>query len=75
MKRCISLVLHAAMTCMLTGCQYVSYWKTNTTTAPMHSRYSAEANCAAMGAYENYASMDWCVRREELARGHNEFGF
>jgi len=28
-----------------------------------------------MGAEPGSASLDWCVRREELAHGHNDFGF
>jgi hypothetical protein len=75
MKRFVSLALQLSILGLLTGCQYVSYFKTNTTSAPRNLQTSPEAVCSAMGAYENYASMDWCVRREELARGHNEFGF
>lgn len=75
MKRLVSLGLHVALLSLLSGCQYFSYFKTNTTTAPSRNQYSAEATCSALGAQDGYASMDWCVRREELARGNNEFGF
>ena len=75
MKRLITLVSHACLLSMLSGCQYVTFFKTNTTMAPSQFQDSPEVVCQAMGAQTGYASMDWCVRREELARGHNEFGF
>lgn len=71
MKRFISL----CFLLLLTGCQYFTFFKTNTTTAPSELQNSPEVVCSAMGATEGNASMDWCVRREELARGHNDFGF
>ena len=73
MQRCTKLALYACLLSMLSGCQYFSFWKSNTTTYNQNT--SPEAVCTAMGATEGYASLDYCVRREELARGHNEFGF
>ena len=75
MKRLAILAVHGCLLTMLSGCQYFTFFKTNTTMAPSKAQYSAEATCSAMGAQVGYASMDYCVRREELARGHDEFGF
>ncbi len=75
MKTTIRIALHIAVLLSLSGCQYFTFFKTNTTMAPANGQYSAEVTCQAMGANYGYATMDWCVRREELARGHNEFGF
>ena len=54
------LALHA-----LSGCQYISYLKTNTTGYPSSLQSSPEVACSAMGATRGDASFDWCVAEEE----------
>lgn len=75
MIRYFHLLPPLALLLLLGGCQYFTFFKTNTTSAPAGLQSSPEVVCQAMGANYGYSSMDWCVRREELARGHNEFGF
>lgn len=52
----------------LSGCQYFTYYKTNTTYAPSQQQYSAKTACEAMGANSGNAALDWCVAQEEADR-------
>jgi hypothetical protein len=56
-----------AMLCLsfLSGCQYVSYYKTNTTRAPAELQESPEVVCSALGARRGDATFDRCVAEEE----------
>lgn len=56
------------MLCGLSGCQYFTYYKTNTTYAPTQQQTSAESVCTAMGAVRGNAALDWCVAQEEADR-------
>ena len=49
----------------LSACQYVSYYKTNTTRAPAGLQESPEVVCTAMGATRGDATFDRCVAEEE----------
>jgi len=59
--------------CLLSGCQYVSYYKTNTMQAPHNLQESPEVVCSAMGATRGDATFDRCVAEEE-DRGMRERG-
>ena len=50
---------------LLSACQYVSYYKTNTTRAPGNLQSSPEVVCTAMGATRGDATFDRCVAEEE----------
>ena len=50
---------------MLSGCQYVSYYKTNTTRAPAGLQESPEVVCSALGATRGDSTFDRCVAEEE----------
>ena len=50
---------------MLCACQYVSYYKTNTTRAPSGLQESPEVVCSAMGATRGDSTFDRCVAEEE----------
>ena len=69
------IIILTGIAMLLSGCQYFTFFKTNTTDAPHNFQNSPEVVCQAMGAPYGYSDMDWCVRREELSRGHNELGF
>ena len=55
----------------LSACQYVSYYKTNTTDAPAGLQSSPEVVCEEMGATRGTAALDWCVAEEEARRVRN----
>ncbi len=52
----------------LSGCQYVSFFRTNT--VQYRNNSGSDATCMAMGATRGDASYDWCIEEEEKARGH-----
>lgn len=55
---------------LLAGCQYASFFRTNTSEYPRTGGASTDASCMAMGAMRGDASYDACVDSEEQARGH-----
>lgn len=75
MQRPITLFRAILIMPLLAGCQYTSFFKTNTTTSSMHQQTSPEAVCAALGGSRGDTSFDWCVAEEEKARGKNSLGF
>jgi hypothetical protein len=75
MKALVKTVAVVLVMPLLGGCQYMSFFKTNTTTAPMGQQNSPEAVCSALGGTRGDTSFDWCVAEEEKARGNNELGF
>ena len=61
-------IISATLACsclLLSACQYVSYYKTNTTRAPAELQNSPEVVCSAMGATRGDATFDRCVAEEE----------
>ena len=54
----------------LAGCQYASFFRTNTAEYPRTGGASSDASCMAMGAMKGDATYDWCIEEEERARGH-----
>jgi len=67
MKRSLVMLLLA-----LTSCQYVSYYKTDTTTYPAGYQSSPEVVCEEMGATRGTSELDWCIAREEDARAKRQ---
>lgn len=65
---------HARTLCALillqsvTGCQYASFFRTNTVQYKADS--GTDASCMAMGSMRGDASYDWCVEEEEKYRNH-----
>lgn len=68
MTRPYKMAAAVCMLCGLSGCQYFTYYKTNSTYAPSQQQYSAKTVCEEMGANSGNAALDWCVAQEEADR-------
>ncbi|MBY0407377.1 MAG: hypothetical protein K2Q01_06760 [Rickettsiales bacterium] len=53
---------------LLAGCQYASFFRTNTVQYKNDS--GSDATCMAMGSMRGDASYDWCIEQEERGRGN-----
>lgn len=67
MPTCYSAIAALSLL-VLTGCQYVSFLKTNTKEYAHNYGNSPEVTCSALGAMRGDSSFDWCVAQEEADR-------
>lgn len=60
----------ALLISMLSGCQYASFFRTNTEEYLQEGRNNSDETCMAMGVMKGDATYDWCIEAEEKAKGH-----